>query len=371
MDRTADTLVEETNQLRAMLGPRSEFKAPEFLQRLAGQLQKSQRLIKEPIVACLIEDLRTFGDSGRLVHTKRHINNGDSNYVFSMFNVSYFPSLSLDFLAYRKLDVPGELAGRFPSNTCPVTLERQSSGFEARVVVALFPENHVDGRQDPDDRIFYFIDKFVERHLRITRRMIQHVMAPGSFALLADASGAEIEKAASHWVWLHEYFHRQGHMPIPRYLDLKSLKPLAGLEELRVDISGLLACLHEPILPERLAQSTYQFILAERLLRYPVEGSLRPNYDAVSSQLLFNYLLRNGGVGLSSGLITLNNSLPIVLAMFLSEVTAIESRIYSHAPSAVQQELLNFVHEYVQYNPQTHDYEHIEFFRNVKQTLGV
>ena len=38
-----------------------------------------------------------------LVDTKKHINSIQGNFIFSFFDVSYFPSLSLDGLFYHKL----------------------------------------------------------------------------------------------------------------------------------------------------------------------------------------------------------------------------------------------------------------------------
>ena len=366
-----DLLVAETNHLRTSLGPRERFTDPAYLQELAAGIARSRALARLEIGQCVIEDLQAFGDVGRMANTKAHINEARSPYVFSLFNASYFPTLNLDLLAYRRLDIHDELSAKFPSNTCPIVLEHNSAGFDARVVVALFPENHIDNLQEHDDRIFYFIDKFVERHERITRKMIRHVVRPGDMPLIAHASQADIERAASHWVWLHEYHHRQGHLPLPKWLSLKSLKPLAGLEELRVDLSGLLVCLHDKRLPVELAQMTYQFILSERLLRYPVEGSQKPNYDAVASQVLFQYLTRHGGLAVEKGVIALQPELPAVLAAFLAEVTAIERTIAERTPQQVQQALLDFVHTYVTLDPVTRDYRHDPFFWQIKQTLGV
>jgi hypothetical protein len=364
-------LIAETNALRANLAARERFSDPAYLRALSARIATAPTLARTDIGQCVIEDLQDFEHSGRMARTKAHINEGRSPHVFSLFNASYFPTLSLDLLAYRRLDIHDELSGKFPSNTCPIVLEGHSAGFDARVVVALFPENHIDNRQEHDDRIFYFIDKFVERHVRITQKMIRHVMRPDSLPLLREATTLDIERAASHWVWLHEYHHRQGHLPLPQWLPLKSLKPLAGLEELRVDLSGLLVCLRDADLPPRLAHMTYEFILAERLLRYPVEGSKKPNYDAVASQVLFQYLLRHGGLALENGRIALLPELPEALASFLAEVTAIEATIAHRTPAEVQQALLAFVNGYVEVDPATRDYRHDPFFWQIKQALGV
>jgi hypothetical protein len=274
-------------------------------------------------------------------------------------------------MAYRPLVVNEHLAKRYPSQTTPVTIERMSTGFEARVVVALFPENHIDGIQKAHDLIFYFIDKFIERHNRITKKMLAHVTSVEDFPILHHSTEQELEEAACHWVWLHEFFHRQGPMPIPDFLDLKSPKPLAGLEELRVDLSGMLVCHKADMLPPDLAARTWEFILAERLLRYSVEGIPRPNYDAVASQVLFNFLLEYGGIYLKGGRIRLSPDLHDVVAEFLRQVHDIEILIETEDPQYVQRTLISFANRYARYDVSIGDYRHIGFFSDVKRRLNV
>jgi hypothetical protein len=179
-----------------------------------------------------------------------------------------------------------------------------------------------------------------------------------------------MEKASTYWVWLHEYHHRQGHMPISKYLKIKSLKPLAGLEECRVDVSAMLVCLNDKSLPAHDAALAYEFILSERLLRYSVQG-VKPNYDAISSQLLFNYLLENRGLSLRKGIIHLESNLPLVLAAFLEEINKIESFIHQEEAKTVQQRLLVFTKKYTLFDKKTMDYKHIPYFQKVKRHLQI
>lgn len=365
-------VVDDVNALREKIkGERASFRDREFLDRLADDISDAPSLGRLPIARALAEDLRSYREDGRLTAVKAHINEGADHTILSLFDASYFPSLSLEYLTYRTLPTDPHLATRYASNTMPVNITARSKGFESRVVVALFPENHIDGRQDPDDLIFYFIDKFVERHNRITRKMIDAVMAEGSFPGLRGVDDTTVEQASSWWVRLHEYHHRQGDMPIPQYLSAKSYKPLAGLEELRVDVSGMLACLGDPQLPAREARLAYEYILSERLLRYAVEGIPRPNYDAVASQLLFNYLSRHGGIELRGGLIHLDDRLPEVLAGFLGEIQRIEAGIRTEPVEQVRKGLLELTNEYTDYDPEAKDYRHIPFFAEVKERLGV
>lgn len=370
-DAALADIIQETDELREALPPRSSFNDPEFLHELADTLRKTKVLSRQPITQCFIHDAEHYEAGQRLEETKRHINEAPDTHLFSLFNASYFPALSLDYLVYDPLPVDENLARSFPSNTTPVNLRHLSRGFASRVVVALFPENHVDGLQCSDDRIFYFIDKFVERYRRVTCALLSEIVADDALPLVRGATEAQAERAATYWVWLHEYHHRQGDMPLPDYLATKSLKPLAGLEELRVDVSGMLACLSHPGLPADEAALAYEFILAERLLRYSVEGSRRPNYDGVASQVLFNFLTAHDGIRLRNGIIHLTARLPDVLAEFLGQIHALERHIRTEPADMVQRRMLDFANTYAAVDDETHDYRHIPFFSEVKARLGV
>lgn len=371
IDIDMSSVFAEVNELRGEFGSRSSFHEADTQKELARRLEGSTHLRRQPIVQAFLEDLRTFAPGSRLRATKEHINSRRDNHIFSLFDASYFPSLSLDYLTYEMLPTDPHLAERYASPTAPVTVTGQSDGFRSRVVVALFPENHFDGIQDPDDLIFYFIDKFVERHNRTTRKMIDAVMARESFPLLQGATDQQVRQASSWWVRLHEYHHRQGDMPIPAFLSAKKYKPLAGLEELRVDVSAMLVLLGDAALPAEQARTAYEYVLAERLLRYAVEGIPRPNYDAVASQLLFGYLSEHDGIRVAGGRIELSPDLPLVLARFLGAIQDIERRIHEEPVEAVRRRLLEFTNRYTDYDPVARDYRYIPFFAEVKERLGV
>ncbi|MEV8517150.1 DUF6421 family protein [Dactylosporangium sp. NPDC051484] len=371
-DNDTPEIIDEVNELREKIkGSRGMFRDQDFLNEVAQQVADTTHLSRLSVAQALVEDLRNFSAKPHLSSVKTHINERRDNHLLSLFDASYFPALSLEYLRYETLPTNPHLATRYASPTMPVNITASSTGFESRVVVALFPENHIDGLQYGDDLIFYFINKFVERHNRITRRMIDAVMADDSFPLLRGVDDRTVEQASSWWVRLHEYHHRQGDMPIPQYLPYKSLKPLAGLEELRVDISGILTCLNDPQLPAEQAHLAYEYILSERLLRYSVEGIPRPNYDAVASQLLFNYLTEQGGIELRDDRIRLRPELPTVLAGFLAEIQRIERQIHDMPAEEVQQELLAFTNQYTDYDPQAKDYRHVPYFAQIKERLGV
>ncbi|MGP3987798.1 DUF6421 family protein [Streptomyces sp. 3N207] len=369
---TTAEVIREVDELREdVKGSRDAFRDQGFLDKLAQRISDAPNLGQQPAAKALVEDLRNFSAEPRLATVKAHISEERDHHIFSLFDASYFPSLSLEYLTYETLPTNPHLATRYASNTMPVNITTSSKGFASRVVVALFPENHIDGVQQGDDLIFYFINKFVERHNRITRKMIDAVMAEDSFPHLRGVDDVTVEQASSWWVRLHEYHHRHGDMPIPDFLPYKKRKPLAGLEELRVDVSAMLVCLNDGELPARESQLAYEYILSERLLRYAVEGIPRPNYDAVASQLLFNYLSQHGGIELTGGSIRLHPELPAALAQFLGEIERIEEQIHTTPVEDVQKTLLEFTNQYTDYDPEAKDYRHIPFFAEIKERLGV
>ena len=330
-------------------------------QTFSGQDLKQKQVLKEirnhpvlrdsSIAQSLLLDLEESDCAPkRLKHLKDHINHQKTNTVFSLFYATYFPSLNIDGFRYELLPEPAELALHMRSPVLAVKWVEATSGFHKRGVVALFPENHIDGIQLGEDKIFYFINRFVERFDRVTRKLLPLVDFSGIAELMAMPT---IEELAVYWVWLHEHFHRQGPMPIPEYLPYKTLKPLAGLEELRVDIAGMYHCLHSDWMRPEKGRLIATFILAERLLRYAVEGSSKPNYDAIASQVLFQYLLNEKAF------------------KFYQEISGMESQVQADGPERVQANMLQFACQYNENKNDFVNFKHFGYFTWLKQEYQV
>lgn len=367
-----EQVIKETNAIRHQYFAMREYNS-DSIKQLSRTLLQTKYLSQQKSVQLLIEDLCAIIDTNKILlpKTKKYINSLNDQLIFSVFDASYFPDLKIEACFYECLDVCPVLQRKYTTNVVPVNIKQASLGFHSRPVVALFPENHIDKIQLPDDRIFYFIDKFVARFFKVTHKMLTNVVANESLLQLANATYSEIEAAAIQWVWLHEYHHRQGWLPIPKYLSIKSLKPLAGLEELRVDLCSIFTCINDTELPRQHAEMVTYFILAERLLRYAVEGIPHPNYDAIASQLLFNFLRQHGGLFVQGMKIYLTASVFTVLAQLLQTIHDIESSIQTLSPHEVQQKLLDFTKQYTNYNHTDQDFHHIEYFKYVKEKLSV
>ncbi len=368
---TMQELIDETNQLRdtyLTIPNTYDFK---FLTNFKKSFSNTKKLIKHPCASYFLKDLEDSlaNKTISLLNTKKYINDGEHNFIFSIFKASYFPELRVEACLYEKLNVDPFLQKNYHTNVLPVTIKMASKGFYSREVVALFPENHIDMVQLNHDGIFYFINKFVDRFFKTTHKMISAIVADNFFQELTFATYDQIEQASIYWVWLHEYYHRQGPLPIPKYLSVKSLKPLAGLEEMRVDICSIITCLDDNNLAQQQGQFVSRFILAERLLRYSIEGIPKPSYDAIASQLLFNYLRQNEGLIIDGLKIHLTKNLSFVLKRLLQEIHSIEAGINVKSEKEIQQDLLAFTKSYTNFNDQEQDFYHIAYFKQVKELL--
>lgn len=219
------------------------------------------------------------------------------NLILSKFKAPYNPDLGLDGLWFKKIDVSPQIRSSFPSNAQPIIIIDCTDGFKGPRSVALFPENF-DSRIPPGEHapVLYFMDKFIQRFERITLDFLSKGLINSEpFCNIIDLSTSQKMELASGWVVMHEHFHAKGALPLQQSLSAKSSRSSAALEELRVDILSILAAHSQVVswnrsLGERLAQ----FILAERLLRYPIEAHPRDDYDARSSVLLACLLRRFG-----------------------------------------------------------------------------
>lgn len=368
-----EQIVNEVNQLRKDYSLIKERSSSDFLLKLAESLKRTTYLSQQKCTQAFLKDIKANSDNQKSItlhNTKQHINSTHDNIIFSVFDSPYFPDLNIEICIYEPIIINMDFLNQYPSNVMPVNIKQASEGFYSNVVVALFPENHIDKTQVKEDVIFYFIDKFVKRFFKITHKMILNTIADNFFSELINADPMKIQEWSVCWVHLHEHYHHRGFLPLPEFIGLKSLKPLAGLEELRVDVCSIIALLEDGN-NAAFATSAARFILAERLLRYAVEGIPKPNYDAIASQLLFNYLKQEGYIYIENLKIYLSNTIWTGLKAFLNIINDIESEIQTQNPKVVQKKLLDFTKQYTNFNEATQEFHHINYFKQIKECLCV
>jgi hypothetical protein len=269
----------------------------------------------------------------------------DPDFILGFFEVPYNPDAFLEAAFVEAIAIPQNVLDIVPeSEALPVLLHCCSDGFKNPLSVAIFAENFRDAEVKPYHKAYYLIEKFVDRFKSYTRPAIEAAWSPTAFPDVITADDDLLTRASAIWVHLHEYYHRTGYLPLPEHLKEKSSRNGAGAEELRVDILSILALLdlhaNDPVL-----RASIQYILAERLIRYPLQAPPKENYDARSSVALFEYLQRHGVIGRKGGRFYFVGGyarLGEALRSILVNITALEDRI-SQSPADDRKKKLSFL----------------------------
>lgn len=266
----------------------------------------------------------------------------DPNFILGFFDVPYNPDSFLEAASVRPVPIPPSILAMYPtSHAAPVLLNACTDGFKDPLAVAVFGENYIDAIPSEAHRAYYFIDKFVDRFKRYTRPRIEELWSPTSFSELLAADTDMLTQVNAIWVHMHEFHHRSGFLPLPKHLKEKSTRNGAGAEELRVDIFSILALSKLPS-NDPIVRTTQEYILAERLIRYPLQASPESNYDARSSVALQSYLTRHGIISKRGGKLYFEGGfqrLLRALSSLAAKITALEYKL-SSSPSIDKRQTL-------------------------------
>lgn len=165
--------------------------------------------------------------------------------------------------------------------------------------VVLFPENVLASAEVQRQKFAWF---FMNKHIPTYQwalDQIRHRCGDSLFASGAPLASPELDADGIYdtrccWAYLHEHHHQVGPRPLARNLALKTQWYAGLLEELKVDCQSLQACLRDEGMPYRW--EVFEFVLFDRLFRYPTAGDALRNSDAGAGVLLGTWLLRTGAV---------------------------------------------------------------------------
>lgn len=252
--------------------------------------------------------------------------------LIGFFNRKYYPCMGLECAALERLPQHPDYSERYRTDIFnPVRLHDCTQGLRHPNMIALFPEHWI--APEPE-RKFYkaynFMDRFVERFFQVTQPAIEMISTARCFSRLRAPTREEICEAAIVWIQLHEYFHTTGPLPLTENLSSKSSHSLAGLEECRVDALAVLACLDDARAGAPSAEFFAQFVLGERLLRYPLQAGPGSNYDARGSQFMLGFLCALGALQVTEDGARLDyeeSALEAGLRVFIDYVNASEQII--------------------------------------------
>jgi hypothetical protein len=212
-----------------------------------------------------------------------------------------------------------------PKNICQSThLLDGSAGLKAGNNIVFFPENIRASRPlAAQAYALFFFNKFAAIYRGVTVPTWDAVGDPRALEHSRLDDERDVYEARCVWGYLHDCFHHRGARPFDEQIGLKTKWFTGLLEELKVDLQSFLACLeggvpHGPAVAE--------FILFERLLRYPQEPDCHRNFDAGTGLLLFEHLAREGALRVEAGRLRLDRTrLPAAADAFVRRVEAIEA----------------------------------------------
>lgn len=226
---------------------------------------------------------------------------------------------NLEFMTFDKVETDPKISENFPSKARPILLRKCSKGFEDPRMVALFPEICImpkSKKNSPEAIARYLIDRFNFRFDNKTKRIIRDTLKYEKGNIFSNLLGTSnsnddlsLNLSISSWLYSHEHFHSQDPLPrVPRgnesekerafAFDLtgnQDIIELAAFEELRVDLNTLEKLNDTRFMStfgDEQGKVAWQFVFAERLLRYPVEEGHGPNedFDSLVSHILLKYL---------------------------------------------------------------------------------
>lgn len=254
----------------------------------------------------------------------------DESFILGFFDIPYNSDAWLEAAVLSVIRPPdwlNNICSIVNSHAIPANVECSTVGFKNPLAVAIFSENYKNAVPKPHHKAYYFVDKFVSRFNTFTKPAIKEVLTTNVFDDLLHADNETLQRAAVIWVYLHEHFHRKGFLPIPTYLSEKSTRNAGALEELRVDLLACLALSRENQTNQDV-RVAFQFILAERLIRYPLQADPRHNYDARSSIAFFKWLQRQGLIFEKNGHYCLNGGYDRLIKCILSLIVRIHASEY-------------------------------------------
>ncbi|HEU5198575.1 MAG TPA: DUF6421 family protein, partial [Ktedonobacterales bacterium] len=227
---------------------------------------------------------------------------GGQDLIFTVTStVNYSPDHRLELVLYeRKEGEPARELRRIYD--CPllqiVKLIDASSGFgPASNCIVEFTECLAGPIGRPDTFALFFTSKNSLRGKMITQPLMEQVVAPKSFTKLRQATLEELNLAIPCKTVFHEWFHRQGVMPLQYFHSLLDTVAGGAFEEARVETGAALKLFE-------LAQTSHpyaeiyelaaMFIIVDRTLRYPYAAHPNENCDALSGQYILAQLIQKG-----------------------------------------------------------------------------
>ena len=238
-----------------------------------------------------------------------------------------------------------------PKNICQSTkLICGSNGVFENNCIVFFPENIKSSK-----RIFkqnfalFFFNKFKkifeEQTLKNIDRLninLNDFSKKGLWSYTSCFSEQEIYISRCIWGYLHDYHHHQGIKPFDEFISLKTNWFVGLLEEVKVDFQTFLECIENDLPYSKLVA---QYILFDRIFRYPFQEDRKFNFDSGTGVFIYNWFINEGVIINKEFDIFFNvNKINESANKLISKIVEIES-LEDH--EEIKEKSFYFVNEYV------------------------
>ncbi|MEB6242703.1 DUF6421 family protein [Staphylococcus gallinarum] len=195
-----------------------------------------------------------------------------------------------------------------------------SNGVIEGNCIVFFPEN-ISTKEKINNQSFavFFFNKFQKIWMSETIKRA-NILIDKSNWISTTLSSEDCYTVRSIWGYLHDYFHHKGPRPLSENLQSKMNFHSGILEEIKVDCESILT-LDKYSLPYK--NELLEFVILERLIRYPGQPDALTNFDAGTGYFLFEWLLENGN-GLK---INKSENLEIDFKIILDDITKLVEEI--------------------------------------------
>lgn len=184
-----------------------------------------------------------------------------------------------------------------PKNTtCSVELKKGSDNIIYGNCLVFFTENIQSSvKLKKQSFAIFFFNKFFEIYQKQTLPLVSKLFYSynNSNNLILKIQSRMLDNIETYsarciWGYLHDYFHHQGNRPLDQNIYIKTNFFTGLLEELKVDCQTIITCIDKEYIPYR--NEIIEFILFERICRYPNEEDALKNFDSACGIFLFEYL---------------------------------------------------------------------------------
>jgi len=374
MNYEAAAFTKQLNSVRMDFNPyvRERSRAPHGLIDAINALVLAYQ--DDEVSRTFCRDLQNTGSGiWNFAATRNCIDARESNFIIGVFDNPYNQKMGLDCIICNQLAPDAGFREKHPGKFSRVIeIVASTEGFNFNSSVALFAEHYVtDEPVRPENKASYFVDRFVVRYNNITRNILGRCISANSLPLARNAGNDVILQACCVWLHLHEYCHRLGNMPLPEFLDFKTPRNAASIEELRVDVLTVIFCFELAEQGHPLAAQFGEIIFTERCFRYAIQYDINENYDARGSAVLFNYLVKEQVIRRNSaGLLEVDHSrlLPS-LRKIIREIDTLELTLRSQSRSRNVDAKKQLVRSYLAWNDTERRYTNHDLMQNIARSL--